>query len=199
MAGPVVVLPKAANTQGLVSVGVDPRSIATGMPVYDNPAKKAAKRLWNSNLPVAEAPISLSDALGAPSLQCLYVVGGDPLAGADGDTLARWGRIPLVVYQGTNWNATATAADVVLPMAAFCEAEGARVNLEGKLQNSLPCMKPPGEALPGWAVANALGSQLGVKSRDTLGALRREMADLHTSLRPYADLQEGRGESTLQP
>ena len=57
-------------------------------------------------------------------------------------------------------NATTEAAHVMLPIGAFAETGGTFVNMEGRAQSFNACVKPPGQARPGWKVLRMLGSML---------------------------------------
>jgi len=53
-------------------------------------------------------------------------------------------------------------ANVILPIAPFTETAGAFVNAEGRVQSFHGCVKPQGEARPGWKVLRVLGTMLGL-------------------------------------
>jgi NADH-quinone oxidoreductase subunit G len=57
-------------------------------------------------------------------------------------------------------------ADIMLPVAAFAETAGTRVNLEGTAQSATGVAAPPGEARPAWKVLRVLGNLLGVDGFD---------------------------------
>lgn len=67
----------------------------------------------------------------------------------------------------------ARAAHVVLPAAAWTEAEGTYVNHKGLAQTSEKALRPLGDARPGWALVAELGKALGfATSWKRLGDLR---------------------------
>ncbi len=57
-------------------------------------------------------------------------------------------------------DATADAAHVMLPIAAFAETGGTFVNMEGRAQSFNAAVRPQGEARPGWKVLRMLGALL---------------------------------------
>jgi NADH-quinone oxidoreductase subunit G len=84
------------------------------------------------------------------------------LLGADEFDVAHLGRA-FVVYQGSQGDAGAHHADVVLPGAAYTEKDGLYVNFEGRVQRGRRATFPPGEAKEDWAILRALSDVLGVK------------------------------------
>ena len=58
----------------------------------------------------------------------------------------------MVVFQGTNANATSAAAHLVLPSAAYVEREGTFTNFEGRVQRFRTALDALGEARPDWEV-----------------------------------------------
>ncbi len=53
-------------------------------------------------------------------------------------------------------------ANVLLPIAPFTETAGTFVSTEGRVQSFHGCVRPAGEARPGWKVLRVLGSMLGL-------------------------------------
>ncbi len=53
-------------------------------------------------------------------------------------------------------------ANVLLPIAPFTETAGTFVSTEGGVQSFHGCVRPAGEARPGWKVLRVLGSMLGL-------------------------------------
>jgi predicted molibdopterin-dependent oxidoreductase YjgC len=181
------VLPAAANTVGLRAVGVEPTALPGGAAVTDTGARKALRKLFGANLAADAGPARLMEAAKARPLRCLYLVGGDPL-GPGGALEGRCDEAQLVIYQGTNANPTSERADFVLPAAAFCEAAQSFANLEWRLQTSMPCFPPPGQARAGFTISEALHTKLGGRGRADLAALRKEIAELGGALRAFAAL-----------
>lgn len=81
----------------------------------------------------------------------------------------------LVVYIGSHGDLGAKSADVILPAAAFSEKTAIYVNTEGRVQQSLQAVVPPGEAITDWLVINKL---LALISDEAF----KSGADLHAKL-----------------
>ncbi|RVT92452.1 NADH-quinone oxidoreductase subunit NuoG [Sphingomonas crocodyli] len=82
----------------------------------------------------------------------------------------------LKVYIGHHGDNGASAADVVLPGAAYTEKAGTYVNTEGRVQRSERAVFAPGDAREDWAILRALSDALGATLPfDTFDALRKAM------------------------
>ena len=62
----------------------------------------------------------------------------------------------LIAYQGHHGDAGAELADVVLPGAAYTEKQGTYVNTEGRSQQTLAALTPPGMARVDWKIIRAI-------------------------------------------
>lgn len=85
------------------------------------------------------------------------------LLGADGGVVKR-DQLPkdcFVVYIGHHGDAGATMADAVLPGAAYTEKQATYVNTEGRAQQTLVAVTPPGLAREDWKILRALSEVLG--------------------------------------
>ncbi len=94
----------------------------------------------------------------------ILTLGCDPLVEAADPVAAQaaFEAAELHVAITSHWSATARAADVVLPMAAYPENEGAYASGEGRLQAFGPAASPVGEARPAWKILRVLAHTLGV-------------------------------------
>lgn len=79
-------------------------------------------------------------------------------------------------------------ADIILPIAAFGEHHGTKVNVAGMSQSYAAAQLPTGEARPGWKVIRALADFLDVPSSDAqdISALQDEIATAISAVRPIA-------------
>lgn len=85
------------------------------------------------------------------------------LLGADAGKVTRK-NIPkdcFVIYQGHHGDAGALIADAVLPGAAYTEKQATYVNAEGRSQQTLVAVSPPGLAREDWKIIRALAEVLG--------------------------------------
>uniref|UniRef100_A0A0K8TL41 NADH-ubiquinone oxidoreductase 75 kDa subunit, mitochondrial n=1 Tax=Tabanus bromius TaxID=304241 RepID=A0A0K8TL41_TABBR len=114
------------------------------------------------------------------------------LLGADAGVVTR-DKLPkdcFVVYIGHHGDAGATIADAVLPGAAYTEKQATYVNTEGRSQQTLVAVTPPGMAREDWKIIRALSEVLGKPLQyDTLDDLRSRMEDIAPHLVRYGKLQ----------
>lgn len=80
------------------------------------------------------------------------------LLGADEETITRSDLPPntFVIYQGHHGDAGASIADAILPGAAYTEKQATYVNTEGRAQQTLVAVTPPGLAREDWKIIRAL-------------------------------------------
>jgi len=107
-------------------------------------------------------------------IECLVLVGADPLADFPDSDLARRALFGArrVISVDTHLSATSDRADVVLPAAAFAEKSGTTTNLEGRVTTLGRKVTPAGTSRPDWmiaaAIAQGLGVDLGYRSVDDI-------------------------------
>ncbi|XP_049875813.1 NADH-ubiquinone oxidoreductase 75 kDa subunit, mitochondrial [Pectinophora gossypiella] len=114
------------------------------------------------------------------------------LLGADAGVVTR-DALPkdcVVIYQGHHGDQGASIADIVLPGAAYTEKRGTYVNAEGRAQQALPAVTPPGRAREDWKILRALSEVVGAKlPYDDLDAVRDRLSQLSPALVAYGDVQ----------
>ena len=119
----------------------------------------------------------LSDA-AAGSIDCLVLVGSDPIADCPDTDLARraLAAVPNIIAIDTFANSSSAKANVLLPAAAFGEKDGTTTNLEGRVTRLARKVNVAGTARPDWMVAvelaDIMGHDLGLGS----------VSDVHTDL-----------------
>ena len=92
-----------------------------------------------------------------------------------------------VIYVGSHGDRNAAAADIILPGTTFAERSGWYVNTEGRLQQSLQAVAPPGQARDERMLARALhGMLLDDPGYDTLAQLRAKLLRDLPHLQSYA-------------
>ena len=100
------------------------------------------------------------------------------LMGADNADLSLIKDDSFVVYMGHHGDKAAYRANVILPVAAYTEKSATYINLEGRPQQSLHAILPPGDAKEDWKavvdMSKFLGHSLGI---DSLGDIRQEIAN----------------------
>ena len=80
------------------------------------------------------------------------------LLGADAGVITR-ADLPedcFVIYQGHHGDKGAELADVVLPGAAYTEKQATYVNMEGRAQQTIAALTPPGQARVDWKIIRAI-------------------------------------------
>lgn len=80
------------------------------------------------------------------------------LLGADAGVITR-ADLPedcFVIYQGHHGDKGAELADVVLPGAAYTEKQSTYVNMEGRAQQTIAALTPPGQARVDWKIIRAI-------------------------------------------
>ena len=82
-----------------------------------------------------------------------------------------------VICLATHMDGAADYADVLLPVAAWTETAGTRVNCEGRAQPFVGVVPPAGEARPAWKVLRVLGNLLGFKrfEHESIDDVRRDI------------------------
>ncbi len=111
----------------------------------------------------------IAAAIAEKKIKFVYLLGADEMNMAQlGDT--------FVVYQGHHGDAGAHRADVILPGTAYTEKDAFYVNTEGRMQEAVRAVFPPGEAKEDWMILRALSDIVGKKlPYDTLGQLRKRI------------------------
>ena len=117
----------------------------------------------------ADLATALADARGT-----VLVFGGDPAAHAE--VAGAMSKL-RVVYLGTHRNATAEAADLVVPLSMWAEKDALWVNKQGRVQRGQRAVAAPGEAREDWRLLHELLNHAGDDLELTgLPALRRFVA-----------------------
>jgi NADH-quinone oxidoreductase subunit G len=119
---------------------------------------------------------ALRTAVDGGRVKALYVVDPGP-DGSLGDVswvvaARRSGKLPLLIVQGVVTTDLTTAADIVLPGAAWVEKNALYTNAQGLVQASSKVINPPGEAREDWQIlaniATSLGLSMPYQSSDDL-------------------------------
>ncbi|OYW54783.1 MAG: NADH-quinone oxidoreductase subunit G [Hyphomicrobium sp. 32-62-53] len=105
--------------------------------------------------------------MAAGGVDVLFNLGADEVDIAPG---------AFVIYQGSHGDRGAHRADVILPGAAYTEKSATFVNTEGRAQQTVRAVFPPGEAREDWTILRALSAEIGrALPFDTLEQLRAKM------------------------
>lgn len=115
------------------------------------------------------------------------------LLGADAGCITRQ-DVPkgcFIIYQGHHGDVGAPMADVIFPGAAYTEKSATYVNTEGRAQETLVAVSPPGMAREDWKIIRALSELAGVTlPYDNLDAVRSRLHEVSPNLVRYDDVEE---------
>ena len=183
--GPLVVVAgranlaeSAAHVMTAVDSVVTAVPSATVLPVLRRGNVRGALTVGLAPRDGADATAIL-EASAAGRVDCLVLLGADPLSDVPDADLARRGvaGAKFVVALDTFLTASASHADVVLPVAAYGEKDGTTMNLEGRVTNVVQKITPRGTSRADWMIAaelaDVLGHDLGVT---TLADVQKKMA-----------------------
>ncbi len=121
----------------------------------------------------------LAGAVGANRIRALYLAGPFPKLEP--------GAAEFVVVQGSYLDENASIADVILPETTSFEAEGAFVNVEGRIQISGKALDPLGEAKPGWLILSELAGKMG-RTESVYSSAENIRKDLARSVPAFRNL-----------
>lgn len=114
------------------------------------------------------------------------------LLGADEGLIKRddLAQNAFVIYQGHHGDTGAAMADCVLPGAAYTEKQGSYVNTEGRAQQTLVAVTPPGLGREDWKIIRAISELVGKKlPYDSLLELRNRLEQISPTLTSYGVVQ----------
>ena len=109
---------------------------------------------------------SLRTAVEGGRVKALYVIDPGP-EGSLGDVswivaARRSGKLPMLIVQGVVTTNLTTAADIVLPGAAWVEKDAIFTNEQGRVQAASKAINPPGEAREDWQILAGIATSLGL-------------------------------------
>ncbi|XP_026282727.1 NADH-ubiquinone oxidoreductase 75 kDa subunit, mitochondrial [Frankliniella occidentalis] len=114
------------------------------------------------------------------------------LLGADEGTITR-ADLPkdcFVVYLGHHGDQGASMADAILPGATYTEKQGTYVSTEGRTQQTLAAVTPPGMARVDWKIIRALSEVLGESlPYDDLNGVRQRLTEVAPHLTRYGSAE----------
>lgn len=139
-------------------------------------------------------------AAAAGKIECLILLGADPLADVPDADLARRGiaGVRSIIAIDTFLTRSSSAADVVLPAAAYGEKVGTTTNLEGRISNVAQKVTPAGTSRPDWMIAaelsTAVNRDLGISS---YADVHRMMLENIPAFAPARDTKSVRRDGVL--
>jgi NADH-quinone oxidoreductase subunit G len=118
--------------------------------------------------------LEIARASAAGNIECLVLLGCDPLADFPDSDLAKqmMAGAPRIIAIDTFLTKSSSPADVVLAAAAYGEKSGTTTNIEGRVTTLSEKVTPRGTSRPDWMIAvelaDLLGGDLGVSAVDDL-------------------------------
>ncbi|KAI5712678.1 hypothetical protein M8J75_010395 [Diaphorina citri] len=195
----------AAAKKPLIVVGADMLSRSDGAAVLALVQQLAAKVTCESDVPCdwkvlnilqkAASQVAALDigykpgtsALREKPPKVLFLLGADEGSISRGDV----GKDCFIIYQGHHGDHGASIADAILPGAAYTEKQSTYVNTEGRAQQTLTAVTPPGLAREDWKIIRALSEIIGVKlPYDTLLEIRDRLGQVAPHLVRYGEVEE---------
>jgi len=129
-----------ANAQGLLDMGADPRYLPGS--AMGNGANARLKQLWGADLDKIFKPVDIRDRLAKGKIKAALIFGEDPLASEAAADLLAAVEFKLVV--DFFLTATASEADLVLPMSTPLESTGTYTACDRRVQRSTAILPPRG-------------------------------------------------------
>lgn len=200
--GPVVVVAgranlaeSAAHTMAALDALLDAVPGATVLPVLRRGNVRGALSFGMAPREGADATAIL-EAAAAGKVECLFLVGSDPLSDFPDVALARraLAGARFVVSLDGFLSPSSAAADVVLPASLQGEKDGTTMNLEGRITTVAQKVTARGTSRADWMVAAELAEMLGHDSGvSTLADVQRLMAHAVPSFAPDVSVLDNDG------
>lgn len=147
----------AAHTMAALDTVIDALPGATVLPVLRRGNVRGALSLGLAPRNGVDAA-QILEAAASGKVECLVLLGADPLSDVPDADLARRGvaGARFVVALDTFLSPSAAHADIVLPAAAYGEKDGTTTNLEGRVTNVAQKITARGTSRADWMVAAEL-------------------------------------------
>ena len=128
-----------------------------------NPNSAGASRIWGLDEKDMDITAMIEKAKSG-QLEGLFIHEHDlaKIFGAETLRTVRQ-KVKWILYQGTHQNATAHAADFVIPGAVYAEKDGTFTNCEGRVQRIRKTFEPITGALSDWDILMNLAGRAGLK------------------------------------
>ena len=147
-----------ANSQGLLDMGVDSRYLP-GLVRSGEPAVKRLQKMWNVPLEKSFKPVDIIEKLKKGKVKALMIFGEDPLASSRGGPLLSGVEFKLVA--DFFLTATASEADVVLPLSTPLESAGTFTACDRRVQ-SVDAIVPPAGGMTNLEIIGKLAAKTGM-------------------------------------
>jgi predicted molibdopterin-dependent oxidoreductase YjgC len=165
----VLPLPSHNNLYGSIVMGAYGELLPGGHAMTDAGARKTLASHWGTDLPIDKPVWNASSLSSGTKTKVLYLVGEVPF---DSESNAEY-----VIFQNIYPPDGFCHADLVLPAAAYTEADGSFINGEGRVQRLKKGVAPPGGALPDWQILCRIAQKMDVAGFDfaSIDKIREEV------------------------
>ena len=160
---PMLALREKANMQGLLDMGASPSWLPGYVPLDDEAATNALEKDWCVVLrDVKGHGGDLAAALAGRKIKVAVVIGEDPLGNESlpGDIRAGLAAVEFLLVADVFLTATASAANVVLPLSSMAETSGTMTNQERRVQRVRQAI-PPRNGMETWQILTQLAARMG--------------------------------------
>jgi predicted molibdopterin-dependent oxidoreductase YjgC len=171
----VMPLPAQGNLAGSLLMGAYAELLPGGYSSANSDQREKIVSRWGTSLP-DYLPDSDIAAVGQSS-EILFLIG---------ETIPATHRnYQFIVYQNIYPPMAGCEADLILPAAAFTEANGTSINYEGRVQPIRRAVPPPGEALPSWQILSRIAKTMGAAGFEYTNVkdIQAEITDLMKGFR----------------
>jgi predicted molibdopterin-dependent oxidoreductase YjgC len=160
---PRLALREKSNMQGLLDMGASPSWLPGYVPLNDEAAIDALEKEWCVVLRDIKGHTGdLAAALAEKKIKVAVVIGEDPL-GSDSlpeDLRAGLASVEFLLVADVLYTATASAANVVLPLSSLAETSGTVTNQERRVQRVRQAI-PSRNGMETWQILIHLGARMG--------------------------------------
>ncbi len=178
----ILALPAQNNLVGSVLMGVYPELLPGGFSSADSKRIDNLRQKWGAEIPRFSGGWNGESVTSGAGLKVLYLVGEIPMDQRP--------ACDFLIYQNI-LPASQLDADLVIPAAAFTEADGTFINGEGRLQRARKAVNPPGDAAPDWETLCLLAQKMGKIGFQFTDAseIHAEISDLVESFGRFDDVE----------
>ncbi len=149
----ILPLPAENNLLGSVLMGAYPEILPNGHSSSDHRRVREVGKRWQLQMPTVTSGWNVDALSTGQRLKVIYLIG---------EVFSEHHRLAdFCIYQNIYPSDMVGGDALVLPAAAFAEADGTFVNGEGRVQRVSKAVEPPGEALPDWDILCRIARQMG--------------------------------------
>jgi len=169
----ILPLPPQNNLVGSIMMGTYSELLPGGNSSNKKIRLSHLKKVWGTEVSNLSSKWNSGVTPSNTKLKVLYLIGENPPN--NGNTSANF-----IIVQNIYPSADSSQANLVLPAAAFTEADGTFINGEGRVQRVNKAVNPPGKALPDWKILCLIAQKMGIEgfSYKNASEIHREISML---------------------